>query len=231
MIGPNGGGKTTLLNVIAGSYPCDSGSISLNNVDMTNLPEHIRARHMARGFQNPNNNLALSMSIEQHFSLAIAGHYAFSLKRGVTSSLRKIFIDALAGLKMDLEYKLKDPVGTLSGGQKQALVLLMATFRKTDLLLLDECTAGLDPQAAEHILQLINKLVLDNKLTTMMVIHNIEHSLRYGNRLLMLHKGRIILDLDEEAKKNITPKDLIAQYKHNIGRHELTDSDFLWDEL
>jgi putative tryptophan/tyrosine transport system ATP-binding protein len=230
VVGPNGAGKTTLLNVIAGVFPCDSGTISLNNVDLTNYPEHKRSRFIARAFQNPNNNLALSMTIEQHFSMAISGYRAFNLHRGVTSSVREKFFDQLIGLNMGLEKKIKDPVGTLSGGQKQALVLLMAVMRKPDLLLLDESTAGLDPHAAELLLQLIQKLVLDNKFTTLMVTHNVEHSLRYGNRLLMLHQGTIILDLDQETKRNTTSKDLIARYKQKTGRKDINNN-LLWNEL
>jgi putative ABC transport system ATP-binding protein len=229
VMGPNGAGKTTLLNVIAGVFPCNSGSIWLNNVDLVDSSEQKRAWYMARVYQNPNNNLALSMNIEQHFSMAIAGHRAFSLKCGVTSTVREKFFDELAGLKIGLENKIKDPVGTLSGGQKQALILLMAVIRKPDLLLLDECAAGLDPQAAEHILQLIEKLVLDKHLTTLMVTHNVDHSLRYGNRLLMLHQGNIILDLDQETKKKTTSRDLIALYKQKTARPDVNDDIVLWE--
>ncbi len=185
---------------------------------------------MARVFQNPNNNLALSMTVEQHLSMAKTGWQAYSLRRGITNSGRTGFLESLAELDMGLEKKLKDPVGSLSGGQKQALVLLMATLRNPDLLLLDECTAGLDAQASDHILHLIEKLILEKKITTLMVIHNLEHALRYGNRLLMIHQGSIILDLNQEEKKTKTPKELVAKYKQQTGRHYAVDSDMVWEE-
>ena len=218
IIGPNGSGKSTLLNVIAGYHPCDSGMIILDDYDLTFLPEHKRAWRMARVFQNPNDNLALTMTVEQHLSMAIAGHRGFTLKRGLTNYIKASYIDDLYALNMGLEHKLRDPVSSLSGGQKQALVLLMATIRKPELLLLDECTAGLDVNAADHILRLIDRLVLERRITTLMVIHNLDQALQYGNRLLMLDQGKLILDLDQETKQKTTINDLVKRYKQKTGK-------------
>lgn len=223
VVGSNGAGKSTLLNAVAGVWPCDSGRIILNDQDLTDCPEHKRAQYVARVFQNPLHGLVPPMSIEEHLSIAVAGRQAFSFRRGVTALGRQKFRAALQALGLGLENDLKAPVGILSGGQQQALALLMATIRQPALLLLDECAAGLDPQAATRILDLTAQAIREQKLTALMVTHNIEHALRYGNRLLLLHHGRMVLDIGADEKKTLTVAGLISRFEHqtqaDLGNH------------
>jgi putative ABC transport system ATP-binding protein len=223
IIGSNGAGKSTLLNVIAGVHACDSGRIILDDEDITRYPEHRRARLVARVFQDPKQGTAALMSIEEHLAMARTRGRRYGLHWGVTAQLRRQFRDSLAVLNMGLEDRLRVPVGTLSGGQRQALALLMAAIQPPSLLLLDEHTAGLDPQAAARILQLTDSLVHEHRLTSLMVTHHLEHAIRYGNRLMMMHQGRIALDIVGDEKRSLTVADLIRRFEKQIGKQILDD--------
>jgi putative ABC transport system ATP-binding protein len=217
LIGVNGAGKSTLLNLICGVWPCDSGKIILENKDITRYPEHKRAQYVARVFQNPMHGLVLPMSIEENIAMALSGKQGISLHKGITAEKQRIIQNILRSVGLGLENSLSLPVGSLSGGQRQALALLMATVRQPSLLLLDEFTSGLDPQTVTRILGLTEKVIKENSFTTIMVTHNIEHALQYGNRLLMMDSGQIVLDIASDEKKALTKTDLIAQFKNQPG--------------
>jgi putative ABC transport system ATP-binding protein len=222
IIGPNGAGKSILLNVISGVFPCDSGRIILNGHDITGYSEHRRARYVGRVCQDPKQGTAPSMSIEEHLAMALTRSQTRGLRWGVTNHLRERFRAALEPLGMGLERRLKARVSSLSGGERQALSLLMATLQKPALLLLDEPTASLDPQAAVRILELTEKMIEECKFTTVMVTHSMEHALRLGNRLLMMHDGRIVLDMGSE-KNMLKVADLIDHFRHRAGEQFLDD--------
>lgn len=213
IIGSNGAGKSTLLNVIAGVYPPDTGSIRLEGQDITAWPEHRRARYLARVFQDPLLGTAASMTVEENLALALRRGDRKRLVRGVTPADRALFRERLAELGLGLENRLQDKVRLLSGGQRQALTLLMATLKKPQVLLLDEHTAALDPKTAEKILDLTLKLVAEYRLTTLMVTHNLTQALRAGNRTLMMDEGRVVLDLRGEEKQRATVSDLRALFE------------------
>ena len=217
VIGGNGAGKSTTLNAVAGVWPIDSGSIIIDGVDMTGLSEHKRAPYLGRVFQDPMNGTAATMEIIENLALAARRGQHRGLKWGVTKSEKKKYREMLAKLDLGLEDRMTSKVGLLSGGQRQALTLLMASFHQPKLLLLDEHTAALDPKTAAKVLDLTVKIVEEEKLTAMMVTHNMKDALRIGNRLIMLHNGNIILDLSKEEKQNMEVSDLLKMFERASG--------------
>ena len=225
IIGSNGAGKTTLLNVIAGIYPPErGGKIVIGNKDVTNLSEHKHAQYVGRVYQDPHIGTAAKMSIEENLSLAILRGQSRGLGIATTKKRRELFRLALTPLGLGLEDRLITPVGTLSGGQRQALAIVMATISKPSLLLLDEHIATLDPNTARIVLELSEMIVQREKMTTIMVTHNMEHALRYGNRLIMMHKGRIIVDLNQKQRGNLTVNDLVTAFERASGEQFADDS-------
>lgn len=216
IIGSNGAGKSTMFNAICGDFVTDTGSVVLDGKDITFEPVHERARVIGRLFQDPMRGSAPGMSIEENLSLA-AGHGGWF--SSISRADRKRFIEQLSLLNMGLEDRMKQPVGLLSGGQRQALTLLMATLDLPKLLLLDEHTAALDPATAEKVLEITNSIVGDNKITTLMVTHNMQNALDMGNRVLMMDNGKIVLDIDEEAKKGLTVNDLLSKFREGSGKN------------
>ena len=214
IIGANGAGKSTLFNAICGSFYLDHGSVILDGKDITMQPEHKRAKVIGRLFQDPMRGTAPDMSIEENLTLAagLGGWLSH-----VTAADRKAFRDRLSLLDMGLEDRMTQPVGLLSGGQRQALTLLMATLKKPKLLLLDEHTAALDPRTAAKVLELSEQIVAENHLMTLMVTHNMRDAIRYGNRLIMMHEGRIILDIAGEEKKHLTVEMLMDAFARTSG--------------
>lgn len=212
VIGSNGAGKSTLLNVVSGVKMVDAGTLEIEGRDVTADPEYKRAADIGRIDQNPLAGTAAEMTIEENLAMA----YLRGQKRGLTYALtgkrRAIFREVLAETGLGLENRLQTPVGTLSGGQRQALALIMATLALPKLLLLDEHTAALDPKAAEQILEITEHLVSSKKLTTLMITHNMEQALRFGNRLIMMHRGSIVLDINQEEKEKCTVPQLIAKF-------------------
>ena len=211
VIGGNGAGKSTMLNAVAGVWPVDEGSVVIDGVDVTGMPEHVRAKYIGRVFQDPMTGTAPNMQIEENLALASRRGRRRGLRWGVTNAEREEYHEKLKILGLGLEDRLTAKVGLLSGGQRQALTLLMATLKKPDLLLLDEHTAALDPKTAAKVLSLTEQLIRENGLTAVMVTHNMRDALSLGNRTIMMHEGHIILDLDAEAKKNATVEDLLNQ--------------------
>ena len=214
VIGSNGAGKSTLFNAIAGSFYVDAGAITVGGHNMTFLPEYKRAKRIGRLFQDPLKGTAPNMTIEENLALAAGNGSWFSR---LTQKDRTRFRDRLALLDMGLEDRLNQPVGLLSGGQRQALTLLMATMNKPKLLLLDEHTAALDPKTALKVLTLSARIVEENHLTTMMITHNMKDAIKYGNRLIMMHEGHIIYDVSGEEKKNLHVSDLLAKFQIASG--------------
>lgn len=212
VIGGNGAGKSTLLNHIAGVYMPDSGSIELDGEDITNVKEHVRAKYLGRVFQDPMLGTAATMEIEENLALAYRRGHKRGLGWGVTAAEKKIYKEQLSLLELGLENRMNAKVGLLSGGQRQALTLLMATLQKPKLLLLDEHTAALDPKTADNIMELTNRLVHEKKLTTLMVTHNLKFALQYGNRLIMMHQGHAIMDVSGEEKKNLPLSDILDKF-------------------
>jgi putative ABC transport system ATP-binding protein len=225
VIGSNGAGKTTLLNVVAGIYPPErGGTVMINGRDVTNLSEHRRARYVGRVYQDPQIGTAAKMTINENMSLALLRGQSRGLRMAVTRQRREQFREALAPLGLGLEDRLNTLVGTLSGGQRQALALVMATISQPSLLLLDEHTATLDPKTARTVLELSEVIVQREKITTMMVTHNMEVALHYGNRLIMMHKGRVIVDLDHAQRKNFVVSDLVTAFERASGEQFADDS-------
>ena len=225
IIGSNGAGKTTLLNVIAGVYPPERGGKTIiSGRDITNLSEHRHAQYIGRVYQDPHTGTAAKMTIEENLSLAMLRGQSRGLSIAANKQRREQFHAALVPLGLGLEDRLTTPVGTLSGGQRQALALVMATLSKPSLLLLDEHIATLDPKTARIVLELSEVIVAREKMTTMMVTHNMEVALRYGNRLIMMHKGRIIVDLDHAQRKNLTEQDLVTAFERASGELFADDS-------
>ncbi len=225
IIGSNGAGKTSLLNIIAGVYPPDKGGkIIINNRDITNLIEHKRAQYFGRVYQDPSIGTAAKMTIGENLSLAIARGRSRGL--GIATTKRRLthFREILATLQLGLEDRLNTLVGTLSGGQRQALALVMATISRPSVLLLDEHTAKLDPNTAGIVLKLTENIVSKEKITAIMVTHNMEHALTYGNRLLMMHKGRTIVDLNYQQRRDINVIDLLAAFERASGEQLADDS-------
>ena len=212
VIGSNGAGKSTLLNAIAGLWMIDSGSICIDGNDITRLPDYKRARYIGRVFQDPMRGSAATMQIEENMALAARRGKKRTLRKGICQSEREKYREMLKELNLGLEERLTSKVGLLSGGQRQALTLLMATMEKPRLLLLDEHTAALDPKTAAKVLELTEKLVNENHLTTFMVTHNMRDALKYGNRLIMMCDGKIIFDVEGEEKKKLEVKDLLEKF-------------------
>lgn len=217
VIGSNGAGKSTLLNVVAGTLRADAGTVRIDGRDVTRLSEHQRARYIGRVFQNPAAGTAPHMTIEENLAMALERGRRRGLRWGVTHAKRARFREELVALEQGLEGRLGDWVGLLSGGQRQALSLLMATFSEPRILLLDEHTAALDPQRAALVTRLTGDIVDRFGLTTLMVTHNMDQALKLGNRLIMMHEGRIVLDLDAQAKSQMTAKGLLAEFEKVKG--------------
>ena len=223
IIGGNGAGKSTTLNLIAGVFPADQGSIILDGVDITRLPEHKRAKYLGRVFQDPMMGTAATMGIEENLALANRRGQRRTLRPGITAQEREKFRKQLAALGLGLEDRMTSKVGLLSGGQRQALTLLMATLKKPRLLLLDEHTAALDPKTADKVLQITEEIVARDKLTTLMVTHNMKHASQYGNRLIMMDAGKVVVDIRGEEKKNLTVRDLLEKFKIDNDRMLLSE--------
>jgi len=223
VIGSNGAGKSTLLNLIAGRYMPDRGTITLDGVDITNWSEHRRAHLIGRVFQDPLQGTAASMTIEENLSMAECRGKPRTLARGVTRAARARYRKLLAPLGLGLEDRLSSEVGLLSGGQRQSLSLIMATMTQPALLLLDEHTAALDPRTAQQVLQLTARIVGDYGLTTLMVTHNLEHALRMGDRTIMMHEGRIVLDISGPERARMTVADLLEEFSRVRGTELLED--------
>lgn len=213
IVGSNGAGKSTLLNTIAGTCLPDGGQIILDGQEITFWPEHRRALYIGRVFQNPLSGTAASMTVEENLAMALTRGKKRRLRRGVTPALRKLFREKLRALNLGLEERLQERVGQLSGGQRQALTLLMATISRPKLLLLDEHTAALDPRTAEVIIDLTVRTVARDGLTVLMVTHNLDQALHLGNRTLMMHEGEIVLDLKGAERRGLTVEDLRAEFR------------------
>ena len=223
IIGGNGAGKSTTLNLIAGVFPADQGNIILDGVDITRLPEHKRAKYLGRVFQDPMMGTAATMGIEENLALANRRGQRRTLRPGITAQEREKFRKQLAALGLGLEDRMTSKVGLLSGGQRQALTLLMATLKKPRLLLLDEHTAALDPKTADKVLQITEEIVARDKLTTLMVTHNMKHAIQYGNRLIMMDAGKVVVDIRGEEKKNLSVRDLLEKFKIDNDRMLLSE--------
>ena len=217
VIGGNGAGKSTLLNMVAGVYPIDEGKIVLDGTNISRLPEHARARYLGRVFQDPMRGTAADMQIDENLALALRRGESRSLRWGITHAEREGYREKLARLGLGLEDRLSSKVGLLSGGQRQALTLLMATLKEPSLLLLDEHTAALDPKTAAKVLELTQEIVAEKNLTTLMVTHNMHDALRVGNRIIMMNEGNIIFDASGEEKSKLTVKDLLAKFEEAEG--------------
>ena len=223
IIGSNGAGKSTLLNCLAGTYLQDSGRLLMEGNDISDWPEYRRARFIGRVFQNPLSGTCASLSIEQNLALAIKRGGRRTMRIGVQSKMRDYFQEKLQILGLGLENRLKSGVGLLSGGQRQALTMLMATLVEPDLLLLDEHTAALDPKTAIQILELTRRMVETQHLTTLMVTHNMNQALELGNRLVMLHRGRIILDIADDDKAKLNKEALLRKFYESQGEEFSSD--------
>lgn len=223
VIGGNGAGKSTMLNMIAGVYPVDSGSIIIDGVNVTKLPEHKRAKYLGRVFQDPMMGTAADMWIEENMALASRRGQIRGLKWAINNKEREQFKAMLSELDLGLEDRLSAKVGLLSGGQRQALTLLMAVMKKPKLLLLDEHTAALDPKTAAKVLELSNKFISEDHLTAMMITHNMKDAITYGNRLIMMNNGKIILDVSGEEKKKLTVEYLLDAFTKLSGSEFAND--------
>ncbi len=223
IIGGNGAGKSTLLNLIAGVFTPDEGTIELDGQNITNLPEHKRAKYLGRVFQDPMMGTAATMEIEENLALAARRGKARGLRRGINAQERKQYQEQLASLDLGLENRMTSKVGLLSGGQRQAITLLMATLNKPELLLLDEHTAALDPKTAHKVLSLTSEIVQRDKLTTLMVTHNMRNAIEYGNRLIMMDAGVIVADFTAQEKQNLTVSDLLERFNIESDRMVLSD--------
>ena len=227
VIGGNGAGKSTMLNAIAGVWPVDEGRIILDGEDITALPEHKRAVYIGRVFQDPMMGTAPNMQLEENLALALRRGQRRGLGWGVTKAEREEYRERLRALGLGLEERMSAKVGLLSGGQRQALTLLMASLRKPKLLLLDEHTAALDPATAAKVLELSEKIVAEDHLTTLMITHNMSDAIRHGNRLIMMDEGHIILDISGEDKKKLTKRELIDRFAQSAGYQLETDQTLL----
>ncbi len=223
VIGGNGAGKSTMLNAIAGVFGVDDGKILIDGVDVTNLPEYKRAAYIGRVFQDPMMGTAATMQIEENLALAARRGMPRLLKSGITKAEREVYREQLKILDLGLEDRLTSKVGLLSGGQRQALTLLMATLQKPKLLLLDEHTAALDPKTAAKVLDATQRIVEKDPLTTMMITHNMRDAIAYGNRLIMMYNGHIVVDVSGEQKKNLTVEQLLNLFSQASGSDEVDD--------
>jgi putative ABC transport system ATP-binding protein len=223
VIGGNGAGKSTLMNTVSGAYPVDEGKILIDGVDVTHLPEHRRAKFIGRVFQDPMMGTAATMQIEENMALAARRGKVRTLLPGITNKERKFYKEQLKILDLGLEDRLTAKVGLLSGGQRQALTLLMAALQKPKLLLLDEHTAALDPKTAAKVLDATQRIVDKDNLTTLMITHNMRDAIAYGNRLIMMYDGRIVVDVSGEEKKNLTVERLLNLFSQVSGSDEADD--------
>lgn len=217
IIGGNGAGKSTMLNMIAGVYPIDGGQIIIDDVDISRMPEHKRAKYIGRVFQDPMMGTSAGMQIDENLALAFRRGEKRGLSWGIKKSEKELYKEILAKLGLGLQTRMTSKVGLLSGGQRQALTLLMATLKKPKLLLLDEHTAALDPQTAKTVLDLTKQIVAEQNLTAMMVTHNMKDALNIGNRLIMMHSGRVIYDVSGEEKKKLKVEDLLRKFEEASG--------------
>lgn len=227
VIGGNGAGKSTMLNAIAGVWPIDSGSILINGVDVTGLAEHKRAAYLGRVFQDPMTGTAATMEIQENLALASRRGKKRGLRWGITKQEREKYHELLKQLDLGLEDRMTSKVGLLSGGQRQALTLVMATMQKPKVLLLDEHTAALDPKTAAKVLALSDQIIEENHLTALMVTHNMKDAITHGNRLIMMNEGKIILDISGEEKKKLTVNDLLHQFEEVSGEAFASDKALL----
>ena len=223
VIGGNGAGKSTMLNCVSGAYPVDEGKILIDGVDVTALPEYKRAKFIGRVFQDPMMGTAATMQIEENLALAARRGKFRGLRPGITKKERESFREQLKILDLGLEDRMTAKVGLLSGGQRQALTLLMATLQKPKLLLLDEHTAALDPKTAAKVLEATQKIVEKDNLTTLMITHNMRDAIAYGNRLIMMYDGRVVVDVSGEEKKNLTVEQLLGLFSKASGSDEADD--------
>ena len=223
VIGGNGAGKSTLLNAVAGVWKPDFGTIEIDGVDVTHMPEHKRAQFLGRVFQDPMMGTAPDMEIAENLSIAERRGTKRRFVRGVRRADRERYREILAELELGLEDRLSTKVGLLSGGQRQAVTLLMATLKRPKLLLLDEHTAALDPKTAAKVLELTDRIVRRDKLTTLMITHNMKDAIAHGNRLIMMHAGRVIVDVSGEEKKNLTVEQLLGLFNQASGGGAVND--------
>lgn len=227
VIGGNGAGKSTMLNAVAGTWMVDEGQILIDGEDVTKLPEHKRAIYLGRVFQDPMTGTAATMEIQENLALAKRRGKRRLLAPGITKAEREEYVSLLAPLSLGLETRLTSKVGLLSGGQRQALTLLMATLKKPKLLLLDEHTAALDPKTAAKVLDLTETIVNRDRLTTIMITHNMRDAILHGNRLIMMWEGRVVLDIRGEEKKHLTVNDLLQQFEKASGEQFANDQALL----
>jgi len=223
VIGGNGAGKSTMLNSVAGVYPVDAGTPSIDGVDVTALPEHKRAKFIGRVFQDPMMGTAATMQIEENLALAARRGKPRLLRSGITKQDRQFYKEQLKILDLGLEERMTAKVGLLSGGQRQALTLLMATLQQPKLLLLDEHTAALDPKTAVKVLEATERIVKKSNLTTLMITHNMRDAIAYGNRLIMMYDGHVVVDVSGEEKKNLTVEQLLNLFSQASGSDEAND--------
>ncbi|MBE5765639.1 MAG: ABC transporter ATP-binding protein [Clostridiales bacterium] len=223
VIGGNGAGKSTMLNAIAGVWKPDAGSIHIDGTNVTGMPEYRRARFLGRVFQDPMMGTAADMGIEENLALALRRGQRRTMRWGITASEREMYREKLKMLNLGLENRMTSKVGLLSGGQRQALTLLMATLKQPKVLLLDEHTAALDPKTAALVLQLSDQIIRENNLTTLMITHNMHDAIQHGNRLIMMHEGHVILDISGEAKKKLTVEELLEQFSVASGKQFASD--------
>ena len=223
VIGGNGAGKSTMLNSVAGVFPVDEGSILIDGVDVTHLPEFKRAKYIGRVFQDPMMGTAATMQIEENLALAARRGRPRTLRSGITKQEREEYMEQLKILDLGLEDRMTSKVGLLSGGQRQALTLLMATLQQPKLLLLDEHTAALDPKTAAKVLDATERIVKKNNLTTLMITHNMRDAIAYGNRLIMMYDGHIVVDVSGEEKKKLTVEQLLKLFSQASGSDEAND--------
>lgn len=223
VIGGNGAGKSTMLNAISGVWKPDFGTIEIDGVCVTNMPEHKRAKFLGRVFQDPMMGTAPDMEIAENLGIAARRGTKRKLRWGIRKAERQGYKELLSTLELGLENRLSSKVGLLSGGQRQAVTLLMATINRPKLLLLDEHTAALDPKTAAKVLEITNKIVTENNLTTLMITHNMHDAIEYGNRLIMMHEGRVIVDVSGEEKKKLTIPQLLELFEKASGSEFAND--------
>lgn len=227
VIGGNGAGKSTLLNAVAGVYSVDAGSVIIDGTDVTRLPEYKRAKYIGRVFQDPMMGTAATMGIDENLALAARRGKRRGLRWGVSRREKMDYVELLRDLGLGLETRITSKVGLLSGGQRQAITLLMAALQKPKLLLLDEHTAALDPKTAAKVLELSDRLISENELTALMVTHNMKDAIAHGNRLIMMNDGKIILDISGKDKENLTVEDLLHKFELASGEEFANDKAIL----
>ncbi len=223
VIGGNGAGKSTMLNAVAGVFPVDEGTITVDGVNVTRLPEYKRAKYLGRVFQDPMTGTAANMQIEENLALAARRGSHRTLRPGISQKERELYQEKLKILDLGLEFRMTSKVGLLSGGQRQALTLLMATLKSPRLLLLDEHTAALDPKTAAKVLEVTERIVEQDHLTTLMITHNMKDAIAHGNRLIMMHEGRVIYDVEGEEKKKLQVSDLLRKFEQASGSELAND--------